>query len=142
MDRDPALSTDRLTSALVEFPRGRQLSFVCSTQLVPHQRVQIAGTKGRIEVQVPFNPKPDATTRVLVDDGTEFIELHGVEIVGKAEVVGEVPRTDRPDDVLAMPERLFGDKYAGGQFVIDGRHAWLRVVPDKVVSWDFRKLAW
>jgi len=73
MDRDPSLSTDRLTSALVEFPGGRQLSFVCSTQLVPHQRVQIAGTKGRIEVQVPFNPIPDATTRVLVDDGTDLV---------------------------------------------------------------------
>jgi hypothetical protein len=23
----------------------------------------------------------------------------------------------------------------------DGRHAWLRVVPSKIVSWDFRKLA-
>ena len=23
----------------------------------------------------------------------------------------------------------------------DGRHAWLRIVPDKIVSWDFRKLA-
>jgi hypothetical protein len=22
----------------------------------------------------------------------------------------------------------------------DGRHAWLRLVPEKIVSWDFRKL--
>ena len=68
------------------------------------------------------------------------MELHGVEILGDAEVAGEVPRTDAPDAALAGPERLFGDKYAGGLFVPDGRHAWLRVIPDKVVSWDFRKI--
>jgi hypothetical protein len=78
---------------------------------------------------------------VLVDGGDEFMELHGVEILGDAEVVGEVPRTDAPDAGLAEPERLFGAKYAGGRFVAYGRHGWLRVVPDKVVSWDFRKIA-
>ena len=77
---------------------------------------------------------------VLVDGGDEFMELHGVEIIGEAEVVGEVPRTEAANPALAEPERLFGDKYAGGRFVPDGRHAWLRVVPDKVVSWDFRKI--
>jgi hypothetical protein len=24
--------------------------------------------------------------------------------------------------------------------VRDGRHAWLRLVPDKITSWDFRKI--
>jgi PPOX class probable F420-dependent enzyme len=27
------------------------------------------------------------------------------------------------------------------EMVHDGRHAWLRITPDKIVSWDFRKLA-
>ena len=31
---------------------------------------------------------------VLVDGGDEFLELHGVEIIGEAEVVGDVPRTE------------------------------------------------
>jgi Pyridoxamine 5'-phosphate oxidase len=88
-------------------------------------------------VNVVRNPR----VSVLVDGGDEFMELHGVEIIGDAEVVGEVPRTSSPDAALAEPERLFGDKYAGGRFVPDGRHAWLRVVPGKVVSWDFRKIA-
>jgi hypothetical protein len=78
---------------------------------------------------------------VLVDGGHEFVELHGVEILGDAEVVGEVPRTSSSDAALAGPERLFGEKYARGAFVADGRHAWLRVVPDKIVTWDFRKIA-
>jgi Pyridoxamine 5'-phosphate oxidase len=78
---------------------------------------------------------------VLVDGGDEFMELHGVEVIGEAEVLGEVPRTSSPDAALAEPERLFGEKYAGGAFVADRRHAWLRVVPDKIVTWDFRKIA-
>lgn len=81
---------------------------------------------------------------VLVDGGDEFMELHGVELIGDAEVVGEAPRTDGDgapaDPALAEPERLFGEKYSGGTFVVDGRHGWLRVVPDTVVSWDFRKI--
>jgi hypothetical protein len=55
-------------------------------------------------------------------------------------VVGEVPRTGEPVPDLETPERLFADKYAGGNLRHDGRHAWLRIAPDKVVSWDFRKL--
>ena len=27
------------------------------------------------------------------------------------------------------------------QMIHDGRHAWLRIAPLKIVSWDFRKLA-
>lgn len=82
----------------------------------------------------------DPRVSVLVDGGQEFMELHGVEILGEAQVVGDVPRGSDPDPALAEPERLFGEKYLGGQFVADGRHAWLRVVPRKIVSWDFRKI--
>ena len=42
--------------------------------------------------------------------------------------------------VLADPERIFGDKYFGGFFVYDGRHAWLRITPESIVSWDHAKL--
>jgi PPOX class probable F420-dependent enzyme len=86
------------------------------------------------------NVTRDPRVSVLVDAGEEFLELCGVELIGTAEVVGEVPRTSEPSAELAAPEALFGEKYAGGKFVADGRHAWLRLVPDKVVSWDFRKL--
>jgi predicted dehydrogenase len=72
IDRDPEFRTDRLTSGLVEFPRDRHLAFTCSTQLVPHQRVQIFGTKGRIEIVIPFNAPPDRPTRILIDDGADL----------------------------------------------------------------------
>lgn len=83
----------------------------------------------------------DPRVSVVVDGGAEYSELRGAELIGRAEVVGEVPRTSDPDSDLAEAERLYGAKYSGGAFQPDGRHAWLRVVPDKIVSWDFRKLA-
>ncbi|MEE1654747.1 Gfo/Idh/MocA family oxidoreductase [Microvirga sp. CF3062] len=73
MDRDRAFGVDRTTSALMDFGDGRQLTFTISTQSVPYQRVQILGTKGRIEIEVPFNTPPDLPTRIFVDDGS----LHG-----------------------------------------------------------------
>jgi hypothetical protein len=82
----------------------------------------------------------DPRVSVLVDTGHDFSELRGVEISGTAESIGEVPRTGEPNDELVVPEQLFGDKYAGGKFGHDGRHAWLRIVPEKIVSWDFRKM--
>jgi predicted dehydrogenase len=71
IDRDPQLQTDRLTSALLDFPQGHAI-FTCSTQLVPYQRVQFYGTKGRIEVEIPFNAPPDRPTRLFIDDGRDL----------------------------------------------------------------------
>jgi hypothetical protein len=83
----------------------------------------------------------DPRVAIIVDAGDDYVELRGVEISGQASIVGDVPRTgDVHVDELVAAERLFADKYmAGGQFVNDGRHAWLKVVPDKISSWDFRK---
>ncbi|MGH8997951.1 MAG: pyridoxamine 5'-phosphate oxidase family protein [Acidimicrobiia bacterium] len=79
---------------------------------------------------------------VVVDAGHDYGELRGVELLGTVEVVGDVPHSTArdPDPVLAEPERLFANKYLGqDEMPVDGRHAWLRLRPDKVVSWDFRK---
>jgi predicted dehydrogenase len=70
VERDPRFGTDRLTSALLEFPSG-QAAFTCSTQLVPYQRVQVLGTRGRVEVEIPFNAPPDRACRIFVDDGRD-----------------------------------------------------------------------
>jgi predicted dehydrogenase len=68
IQRDPDMKTDRLTSAILEFPSG-QAVFTCSTQLVPYQRMQFLGTKGRIEIEIPFNAPNDRPCRIFVDDG-------------------------------------------------------------------------
>ena len=68
VDRDPAFRTDRLTSGLVDFGDGRRLDFTVSTQIAPHQRLQLCGTKGRIEIPIPVNAPQGAPTRILIDD--------------------------------------------------------------------------
>jgi hypothetical protein len=84
----------------------------------------------------------DPRVSILVDGGDEFLELYGVELIGRATSVGEVPRTGEPVDELREPERLFANKYTNSDvFGYDGRHAWLRVDPEKIVSWDFTNIA-
>ena len=58
MDYDPEFETDRLTSGMLDFGRGTA-TFTCSTQLARYQQVNILGTEGRIEIEVPFNAPPD-----------------------------------------------------------------------------------
>lgn len=95
----------------------------------------------------------DPRIAVVVDTGELYGELRGVEISGSAAPVGDVPRGTEVHPELAGPERLFARKYAGvddlpdrrddqetSGFIPDGRHAWLRVEPEKLVSWDFRKI--
>jgi predicted dehydrogenase len=65
-ERDPKFKTDRLASGLADFGEGRQLSFTVSTQLSPYQRVNIMGTKGRIEIEIPFNAPPDKPNRYFL----------------------------------------------------------------------------
>jgi predicted dehydrogenase len=71
IDRDPKMQIDRLTSAILEFSGGQSV-FTCSTQFVPYQRVQFFGTKGRIEIEIPFNAPMDRPTRIFVDGGDLF----------------------------------------------------------------------
>ena len=67
-ERDPDMKTDRLISAMLDFPSG-QAVFTCSTQLVPYQRMHVLGTKGRIEIEVPFNAPNDRPCRIFIDGG-------------------------------------------------------------------------
>jgi predicted dehydrogenase len=71
-DQDPGLKVDRLTSAMLEFPSGQAI-FTCSMQLVYHQRMQLLGTRGRIEMVMPFTPPPDHASYILIDDGRDLL---------------------------------------------------------------------
>ena len=67
IDRDPALGTDRTTSGVLDFGGGRQLVFSVSTQSLRYQRIQIVGSRGRIEIEIPFNAPEAAPTRYWID---------------------------------------------------------------------------
>jgi len=71
---DPRFKTDSLVSAILDFGNGTA-TFTCSTQLAYHQRVDIFGTTGRIEIEIPFNAPPDKPSRLWHQRGSETEEL-------------------------------------------------------------------
>jgi predicted dehydrogenase len=71
LERDPDLGVDRLASVILDFPSGQAI-FTCSTQLVPYQRMNFLGTKGRIEIEIPFNAPSERPCRIFVDDGGDL----------------------------------------------------------------------
>jgi predicted dehydrogenase len=78
IERDPNTKVDRLTSGVLEFFQGTS-TFTCATQLVPYQRVNIYGTTGRIEIEIPFNAPSDVPCRMWLQtsgkSGTKVDEI-------------------------------------------------------------------
>lgn len=86
IDIDPDFKTDRLDSVLLDYETA-QAAFICSTQLVPFQRMQVFGTKGRVELEIPYNIPPDRPSRIFVDDGSL--------LAGQSAKVEEFPAADQ-----------------------------------------------
>ena len=74
VEYDPQFKTDRLASGILDFGRGTS-TFTCSTQLVPYQRVNIFGTQGRVEIEIPFNAPPDQPCKMWYQYGDEIEEI-------------------------------------------------------------------
>ncbi len=70
----PAFQIDRLASAILDFGRGTA-TFTVSTQLIPYQRVNIFGTTGRIEVEIPFNAPNDRPCKLWLQQGRDIEEF-------------------------------------------------------------------
>ncbi|MBA0084062.1 MAG: Gfo/Idh/MocA family oxidoreductase, partial [Acidobacteria bacterium Pan2503] len=86
LETDPEFGTDRLSSAMMEFPSGHSV-FTCSTQLVPYQRMQFLGTEGRIELKIPFNAPNDRPCELLIDNGKD--------VLGSSITVETIPTSDQ-----------------------------------------------
>ncbi len=71
IERDPDLGVDRLTSLMLDYGSGHAVG-TCSTQMVPFQRIQILGTSGRLELEIPFNAPPDRPCRIVTDTGADL----------------------------------------------------------------------
>lgn len=125
---DPEIKVDTLTSAILDYPSG-QCIFTCSMKLAPHQRMQFFGTKGRIDVEIPFNAPPDRPNRILIDDGgdlsgstitAEMIDtcdqytIQAVEFSRAVRGVGAVP-VPLEDSLknMAVIEALFRSEVSG-----------------------------
>ena len=74
LEYDPKFKTDRLCSGILDFGEGSS-TFTCSTQLTPYQRVNIYGTEGRIEIDIPFNAPPDVPCRMRLQSGDQLDEI-------------------------------------------------------------------
>lgn len=72
VDRDPAFGTDRRSAGLLDLGGGRFVQLSVSTQSVAHQRVHLFGTKGRLEITVPFNQPQDRPVTYLTHDGSSL----------------------------------------------------------------------
>lgn len=90
-------------------------------------------TRGNVTVG---NMLRSARASAVVDDGETYDTLRGVTITGRVEAAGADPR-------LPEAERTWSEKYLGGNEP-PYRHwkgrMWLRVTPERIASWDFRKI--
>ena len=102
IERDPSFKTDRLSSAILEFPTG-QCVFTVSTQVVYYQKMQFFGTAGRVDIEIPFNAPTDKPCRILVDDcknlyasGSAVVELIPIcnQFTIQADLFSQAIRTD------------------------------------------------
>lgn len=71
---------------------------------------------------------------LCIDTGRDYGELRGAVLYGTFEEAVD-------DPALEEVRATFGRKYWGGADVPDLRsHVWLRMRPDRIASWDFRKI--
>ena len=134
IDRDPAFGTDRLSSGILDFGGGRRLDFTVATQLAPYQRLQLVGTKKRLEITIPYNAPQGGSVSLLLDDGVQFADAGAqrievepadqyaelIDAFGRA-ILGEAPFPYGPEDAIqnmVILDALFASDKAG---------AWVKV---------------
>jgi predicted dehydrogenase len=129
IDRDPRFQTDRMVSGILDFGKGRRLDFTVSTQCVPYQRVQVCGSKKRIEIQIPFNAPLGGSTQLLTDDGTRLdlasttsetiaaCDMYTLEVDAFSQAVrGTIPLPYGVEDAIAnmrVIDALFASEQTG-----------------------------
>jgi predicted dehydrogenase len=105
IERDPQFGTDRTTSGVLDFGAGRQLAFTVSTQSARYQRIQLIGTKGRLEIEIPFNAPPDKPCSYSIEEEAT-LDGSGLRTVTlpvadqyqlQAEAFSRAVRNDKPD---------------------------------------------
>jgi len=70
----PEFKTDTLATAVLEFEQGTS-SFFSSTLMPDNQKVEIFGTEGRIEFEIPFTPMTDKQSRIWLCHGDRKEEI-------------------------------------------------------------------
>ncbi len=107
VENDPEFKIDRLVSAILDFPSGHSI-FSCSTQLSFFQRVHIVGTKGQIEIEIPFSAPNDQPCRILIKDGSDVrgghVEVSEFRICDQYTIEADLfAKAIREDSEVAVP---------------------------------------
>jgi predicted dehydrogenase len=137
VDRDPTFRTDRTASVIADFGEGRQLTFIVSTQMVPHQSLEILGTKGRVEIVIPYNAPQGEATALIVDQGLSFDGcLARREIISpcdqytlQAEAFARAVRGEEPP-VYGVNDAIASMRVLGAIFESERTGAWVEVAID------------
>lgn len=130
-----ALLAEERALTMCTFQRDATIHAVAMWYGLHRERVAVAA---KAKSQKIVNLMRDRRITVLIEAGQAYDELRGVELVGRAEIV------DAEDDLFAfgvnMAERR-NEAWTSEKVHADMRNRVLAVVhPDKVVSWDHRKL--
>jgi predicted dehydrogenase len=88
IEQDPEFNVDRMVSGILDFGNGTS-TFSCSTQLTLYQRVNIFGTEGRVEIQIPFNASPDRPCIIWHQRGDTVREM-ALEICDQYTIQGDL----------------------------------------------------
>lgn len=88
IDYDPQFEVDRFANGILDFGVGTS-TFACSTQLVPYQRVNIFGTEGRVEIEIPFNAPSDVPCKMWHHRGRE-IEQIALDVCDQYTIQGDL----------------------------------------------------
>ncbi|MGI9239220.1 MAG: Gfo/Idh/MocA family protein, partial [Verrucomicrobiales bacterium] len=90
VDNDPVMAVDRIASGMLDFGGSRTSTFTCSTQMTPYQRVHIFGTRGRIEIEIPFNAPPDVPCILFRQIGYDSVERIEIPATDQYTVQGDL----------------------------------------------------
>lgn len=109
VNRDPKLKIDILDSAILDFEKGHA-TFTCSTQLMGYQRVNIFGTEGRFEIEIPFNAPEYNPTNVYYETADDGLEKRTIDTCHQYQIEGDLfskaileggPLPTAPEDAVA-----------------------------------------
>ncbi len=101
---DPDFKVDRFAAAILDFG-DVSATFSCSTQMVPYQRVNILGTEGRFEIEIPFNAPINRPCRTWLQRG-EAVETIDIPICNQYTIQAELFARAILNDT-AVPTPLF-----------------------------------
>lgn len=92
--------------------------------------------------QKVVNLRRDPRIALLWEQGTEYDQLVGVSVNGRAEVIDAEPRlTELMSHIIRRNSPKLGDHHDAHVAQMVRKRVVIAVRPDKILSWDHRKIA-